>query len=311
MINYYLSNKYIRKIKDIENEAWETKSMEKIDSIQRCCDLLTKGFRINTDMEIMDLERIVSDSNTGIYNSEADRVLISAFRNDTIHPCDFANLQNLPHNIYLADNDVNQPYDQGVISSINPIEFSKNLKSWSSSILGIKKNDNYTNITFPPSNALILIDPYLIESKKIDKLIEFVGNLRSNKLSPKFHLTIFSNISYGKDAAVLNFKNTLDQLINLEYEIILVNKIFTDNRVFISNYNFGSFSHPFDRDDVLAVSFVPTEIKAMQTYLTAEYYVNQLVKQTKYFSMTESMVQKIYKNNPAFSNRLIHAFCPN
>ncbi len=111
----------------------------------------------------------------------------------------------------------------------------------------------------------------------------------------------------GSEKHVLDFISCLDSIIGLDYEIILVNKIFTDNRVYVSNYSSGSFQHPFDRDDIISVSFFPNEIGGLQI---AKSYISKFVKQTNYNNMKESLSQKIYRNNNDFVNRLVSEICP-
>ena len=310
MIKYYLSKKYVGKLKELEKHAWEKKSIEKIESVKRVSDFLNNGFRINTDLENSDLERIVSDSLTGVCRNEVDRLLLSAMRKDFLLPCNFNFSQVNAQDIYLVDVDVNYPFNSGVISSIDPSDFSKRLKLWKSSITEIKKNDDYSGLVFAPSNALIIMDPYLIQEKKMNKFMGFLENFIANKISNSYHLSIYSNIDYSNENSIMELQNRFDKLANLKYEIILVNNIFTSNRIFISNYNFGTFSHPFDRDDIMSVSFVPSDVNALEMFTAAKNYVSQFVRQTNYYSIVGSVVQKIYRNEPGFVNRLVSELCP-
>jgi hypothetical protein len=308
MISFNLSKGFIGKLSELEQQAWESRSMDTVVGLRNVCECLSAGFVINTDIEVEELERIVLFSHTENYKNEIDRVLHSALKLDLLSPTKLNADLIRNQDVYLLDFDVNIPFQNGVISFSEPFDFVKKLKSWKSFSKEVKKHQSYEKILTTPSNAMVIIDPYLIQTKKFDKFFSFLENFYSKRLSIKFHLTIYSNIDEGgSEKPVMDMVMRLDKFVNLEYEIILVNNIFTSNRVFVSNYNMGFFAHPFDRDDIISVSFLPAEIGGLEI---AKSYVSQFVKQANYFAMKQSTVQKIYRNNSQFSNRLVSEFCP-
>ena len=311
MVRFHLSKSFISKLAELEYQAWEHRDRDTIVNVRNICDCLGNGFTIDTDLEIEELQRIVSHNNTGIHTNEIDRVLNSAIKLDLLTPANLSAIMTRPQDVCLLDYDVNIPYKQGTISSVDPIDFANKLKTWKSFNKEVKKDDNYENINnirSIPSNALVFIDPDLIQPKKFDKFIGFLQTFLSDRLSLRFHLTIYSNIDKtGNEKHVLDLITRLDSIIGLDYEIILVSKIFTDNRVYVSNYSSGSFQHPFDRDDIISVSFLPNEIGGLQI---AKSYIYKFVKQTNYYNMKQSLFQKIYRNNTDFVNRLVNELCP-
>lgn len=115
----------------------------------------------------------------------------------------------------------------------------------------------------PPTNALLIIDPYIftpdknIAFKKIESLVKFI-ELYKAEISIPFHLTIFSQI--GEDGFSLDFLNKtfekLKRIPNCQIQICLNKKLPTSDRRFFTNYTSGNIGHPFDRDTVFNQNFL-------------------------------------------------------
>jgi hypothetical protein len=308
MTSFNLSRGFVGKLSELERTAWESRSMDTLVGVRYVCDCLIGGFVINTDIDEEELRRIQLLSQVENYKYEIYRVIHSAMKLDLLFPKKLNSDSIINQDVYLLDNNVNVPFPYGVISFSEPSELIEKFETWKSFAKEVKKGESYEGILTTPSNSLVMVDPYLIQSKKFDKFIGFLTNFLLKKMTIKFHLTIYSKIDEsGSEKQVVELKNMLDNIANLEYEIILATSMPLTNRVFISNYVVGFFAHPFDRDDLVSTIFLPSQIDGVRT---AKDYIAEFVRHTNYYSIKESIVQRIYRNNANFTNRLITEICP-
>jgi hypothetical protein len=311
MIKYFLSEQYIDEIKVIEFDGWREKSIKKIGLISLIQGFLLENYLIYSNLSSERVEKIFAEVKfKSTTESGVDIIIYRAIKEgrfiSSIESTDFGS-----QCIYLSKTNHNIPFQMGLVSSTTPIDFREKFVKWvgqNKIIKYVPNIDLYSGLFVPPASSLVVIDPYLFRDNKLNNFISFLKNFYIKNISTQFHLTLYSNLEKQRFPVVERFINSLNEFLKIDYEIILLNRIFTDNRSFISNYCIGSFDHPFDRDDEVKYSFTAGGNNAYNNDYETKQKIINLVNSCNYFDLNKNSVndlERIFRKKTDFRNRLI------
>jgi len=309
----YISKEFISDLEALDISAWEERSEEKRSIIDTFKRILSSGEKVVSDVE-QDL-LIAALKNTS-ENSFIQKVFKLVYKSNKLKIAqDFSPIDI--RGLYFKHKNMNLPFNEGILSVTNPLNVSdwklnpESKLSWNISQSHIPKSSNYENLVSPPTSSLIYIDNYCFKSKKVEKLINWIKSNIPSNLSPRFQLTILTVKENAERGALEKFKQVVNEIQNIDYEIFLLPKKLIRDRVYITNYTYGQFSHPFDDVDDHCIHnqlFIPLPAgnSNREIVQSVKELINKIIKKTDYFTHVK------YKNevhrNTEFENRLISRY---
>lgn len=260
---------------------------------------LLNALPIYTDISDNDVKKIFKSI---ISNKQPisfkEQIIWRALKNqrlsNTIDFSDTSLFQNLSSFYFLAEKNADYlAKSNGIVCLGENFSADDFYTNCNVSDLKITNSWNEIKNNLPPTNAMLIIDPYIFTPdkknpyEKIDSLVRFIETYKAD-ISISFHLTIISEI--GEDGISSDFLNkTFDKLKGIadcQIQICLNKKLPTSDRRFFTNYTSGNIGHPFDRDTVFNQNFLGVNTEFYKIRSDYRQYQSELEKWSLWYKNT-------------------------
>lgn len=264
------------------------------------------GLKINTTLNNNDIVKfakgMAGDKN---FSSMKDIIISRAIKNQTLNTVkEITEIKDF-NGFYFTKNSLANNFN--VVSKDKEYNFAKFYDHCNQN--GFQFNGDVTKLSnfISPTNAMIIVDPYIFDGDLKDKLgllIEFVNLYKSDLSGISFQLTILT-----KGTNENNFNNAfaeLSEIENIEIEIVKFDRLEHDREIF-TNYSFLN----------IGVPFVKKNTNFNQNFLAIEHDVSKIQLNYSQFREKLSTIKNRVDNQPAkiglvkykwsninFSNRL-------
>lgn len=295
-------------------------------------DLLENSVQINTNLDNEELRDALAAENGNLIQ----RILKERLKNrpkTLVRNDKFKELDDI--GIYCISEDKNMPFNEGVISITQPeridtiteIRLNCNVSQGN-----IPKSSDYDNLPCPPTNALVYHDNYFLKQKSpiyVNRFMNWVESMIPENLSKPFQVTVITSELNADDIETINknwqiLEKRVNSIHKLELQVLRYNpqhgektgkyyQIISRDRYYITNYTFGSFSHPFDKNQPSCIhnqTFLPLppnpqNIENLNKDISNR--ISEIVSFTYYFRNPLVLREKGVKVfcNKDFKNRLI------
>lgn len=305
---------------------------DSIDMIYKFRDLLENSVQINTNLDNEELRDAIAAENGNLIQ----RILKERWKNRSITlVCNdkFKELDDI--GIYCISEDKNMPFNEGVISITHPKRIDTITErgfKCNVSQRNIPKSSDYDNLPCPPTNALVYHDNYFLKqysSIYLERFMNWVESMIPENLSKPFQVTVITSELNTDNVKKINtnweiLKERVNSIQKLELQVVSYNpqygkkenesyRIISRDRYYITNYTFGSFSHPFDKKQpscihnqaFLPLPSIPQDIE--DSIKDIKKRISEIVRFTYYFRNPMVPKEKGVKVfcNKDFKNRLI------
>ncbi|HEX5154202.1 MAG TPA: hypothetical protein VFW07_22295 [Parafilimonas sp.] len=182
----------------------------------------------------------------------------------------------------------------------------------------ISKGMDEITVCKHPCNSLIIVDPYFFSGKnwKMNKapgIIKIIKAFILENLSLKFHLLILTEM----DKSISDYKPQINFLMeclggneNLFMESYIdSSKIFSSDRLFITNYAYINIGHPFDRETCLnsTIFFSGNNQESIKENFDEQMKKIELIRDSiKKIPKTIGTIKTVLKTNEVDANRLLY-----
>lgn len=159
---------------------------------------------------------------------------------------------------------------------------------------GTSINDNWEPIlhTIPPTNAMLIVDPYIFKSNrrldtrdKVNNLLDFIETHSKNIKIP-FHVSIVFKDSFADNELPIdtdiidNVLEHISSLGNCEVELIVVPRyVHVHDRLIFTNYTTINIGIPFEsRETLYNQNFLGVEYDSRKVTENYRIYIKELLK---------------------------------
>jgi hypothetical protein len=264
---------------------------------------LFNAMHIFTDISNIEFQEMVkSINNNKTSPSLKDLIIRNAIKDQRLTiTSDFKELtpiQNLSSFYFLnIENAIEITKNNGIVCVGDDFEANTFYANCNVSDLKITNSWNEIKNYLPPTNAMLIVDPYIFTPdkkspfKKIESLVKFIELYKAD-ISIPFHLTIIAEI--GKEGGTSDFLNKafdkLKMITGCQVQICLSYRLPTSDRRFFTNYTSGNFGHPFDRDTVFNQNFLGASDNLNKIKLNYRQYKSELEEWLSFFNESPKLI---------------------
>jgi hypothetical protein len=305
----FINKEFCRELEEAESRAFKSKDRRKLVLIEKIYNLLHSGLKINTNIDYSFIETGIDETGQKDFMDGEGVLALSLLKSNAEFIQSDLFTINKNNSFYFIGGSSLLIDNCGVVL-INGIENKIGFYSdCTVNSFEIKEDYSIIEKSTPPCSSLFIVDKYLFaDSKKILNVIRFIKAYKSDALKIPFQLTILSSYENNNKpippTVFNNYLEEFDKLDNLEYEILLDNRIPFDDRLIYTNYTKGSIGHPFDnRSTVFNQNFIGNSDFIIRDY---NDYHNTLEKWFKFCNKISNNIGIITTrySNSKFKNRI-------
>ena len=262
----FVSDNYFEHLEHLLAESAKDLLSERPTNIKRIYTLLC-SLPVNTDADKKDILKIIK-ANVGNkeFRSFKESVIFRGLKNGlnkNEFPLDKQSFSN-PSAFYFMDGEEDSvEKNAGIVYKTKKYDGSKFYGNCDRNIVVEKGNWNLISNSIPPTNAMLIIDPFLLKPfTKVQNFEKFLEKFTGQCTSIPFHLSIIlktEKIIMGNAQLICTrqrieeFVSFLNTKKNLLAEVIVMNDMDEyDNRQrdrnFYTNYTAINVGHPFEKD---------------------------------------------------------------
>jgi len=251
-----ISKSFIERLVEIEELPMRQINPNVRDTFERIQRLIISDFKIKSDLSFNKEEalKIYSDFKEGNNLSIKELFIKNLIKNNNYYLSDniFENFKNNKA-FYFGNSLFPQQNEFGLIYMNDKDSFESFYQKCTVNSNTLEKDYKVIAEAAPPCNSMLFIDTYIFGNPaelKLKNLIKYIKIYKNNNLTLPFHLSIITscvnngNIIDGK--LIFSAMEQLNKIDNLEYCIYLLPKPPAADRLFFTNYTYGTIGHPFD-----------------------------------------------------------------
>ena len=304
-MNVYIDAEYF----ELMSEAFDKEKNNfnsNITSNIRVLYNLLLAVKVNTTISKNDIVKYAKGlAGNKNYSTIRDVIISRAIKSQSLSSIETINEIKDYSAFYFTKETLHNPYN--VVAKDQNYTFEKFYEHCNANGFQFDGNIHYLSNFVAPTNAMIIVDPYIFANpfpEKLNLLIEFVELHKANLSEIPFQLTI---VTKGQNQnLIIRAFNALAELNNLEIQIVKFDRLEND-RYFISNYVFSNTGHPFVLEPTI---FNQNFLADDQDSNTIKRYYNQYKDRLEYLknkidNQPAQIGEVKYKwSNVEFTNRL-------